>query len=35
MAFRTNLGQLKFTYAKSPEDTFSNAKVHIGLSSGF
>lgn len=35
MAFRTNLGQLKFTYAKSPEDTFSNAKVHVGLSSGF
>lgn len=35
LAFRTNLGQLKFTYAKSPEDPFSNAKVHVGLSSGF
>jgi outer membrane protein assembly factor BamA len=35
LAYRTNLGQLKFTYAKSPEDPFSNAKVHIGIASGF
>ncbi len=35
LAYQTNLGLLKFTYAKSPEDPFSNAKVHIGISSGF
>jgi translocation and assembly module TamA len=34
LAYNTNLGLLKFTYAKSPEDPFSNAKVHIGISSG-
>jgi outer membrane protein insertion porin family len=31
-SFHTRLGQLKFTYAKSPEDSFSNAKVHISIS---
>lgn len=35
LAYRTNLGLLSFTYAKSPEDPFSNAKVHVGISSGF
>ena len=35
LAYRTNLGLLTFTYAKSPEDPFSNAKVHVGISSGF
>jgi outer membrane protein assembly factor BamA len=35
LAFKTNLGMLKLTYAKSPEDSFSNAKVHIGISSEF
>ncbi len=35
LAYQTNLGLLKFTYAKSPEDPFSNAKVHIGITSGF
>ncbi|HKJ32359.1 MAG TPA: POTRA domain-containing protein [Balneolales bacterium] len=31
-AFQTKLGQLKITYAKSPQDTFSNAKIHISIS---
>ncbi len=35
LALRTNLGLLKLTYAKSPDDPFANAKVHVGVSSGF
>ncbi len=35
LALKTNLGLLKLTYAKSPEDPFANAKVHVGISSGF
>lgn len=35
MAFRTNLGQLRFSYAKSPEDTFGNAKIHVGIVADF
>lgn len=34
VAFQTNLGFLKVTYAISPEDDISNGKVHVGISAG-
>lgn len=35
LAYSTNLGIFKFTYAKSPEDPFTNAKVHMGIQADF
>jgi outer membrane translocation and assembly module TamA len=35
LAYSTNLGLIKFTYAKSPEDPFTNAKVHVGIQADF
>jgi translocation and assembly module TamA len=35
LAYTTNLGLLKFTYAKSPEDPLINAKVHLGIQADF
>lgn len=34
LAYRSRLGLLTFTYAKSPEDSFDNAKVHFSISGG-
>lgn len=31
LAYKTRLGLLRFTYAKSPNDTFDNAKIHFGI----
>ena len=31
LAYRTRLGLLTFTYAKSPEDAFDNAKIHFSI----
>lgn len=31
LAYRTRLGLLTFTYAKSPEDSFDNAKIHFSI----
>ncbi|TNE73022.1 hypothetical protein EP331_05565, partial [bacterium] len=31
LAYKTRLGLLSFTYAKSPEDTFDNAKIHFSV----
>ncbi|MGM0589553.1 MAG: BamA/TamA family outer membrane protein [Bacteroidota bacterium] len=30
-SYNTRLGQLKFSYAISPEDSFTNGKVHFGI----
>jgi len=35
LAYRTNLGMLQFSYAISPDDPFSNGKVHLGIVSDF
>jgi len=35
LAYRTNLGMLQFSYAISPDDPFSNGKVHLGIISDF
>lgn len=35
LAYQTNLGMLQFTYAKSPDDPFSNGKVHVGIVADF
>jgi len=34
LAYRTRLGLLSFTYAKSPQDSFDNAKIHFGIKGG-
>lgn len=34
LAYRTRLGLLTFTYAKSPQDSFDNAKIHFGIKGG-
>lgn len=35
LSYRVTLGTLRFSYALSPDDSFSNGKVHFGISNSF
>lgn len=35
ISYATNIGRLKFTYALSPDESFGNGKVHIGIINRF